>query len=1059
MNTPCRFCFGKVLLFALSPLLLLWTAAGAPPPVTPAPALLPDPPRQNDPWTPPATTLPPEFVAATKTLFREGLADPRGGEYREITVQASGFFPGMTSPVRVHGWVLPTGPGTAPSFAVCWNGEVYPVTAVGVPADLKADAGAMARGGSFRGNIVQFEDQAISPASFSPLKACLLLRLGEAPLAEQVWAAQSPSLRDGDPSLRLASEWTWGLLCRVVDARQRGDDPFALFLARRLTRIRARVEGDAAERHLPYPTEPDSGPQTMSRAYLPSLDFLPELLADEEVRAHAPARPLALSAGEKAFVDKNAYIAALIGDLDQVRPNGWSGSTPSVGNDPIVRALVDQGDAAVEPLIHAVATDTRLLRFMWVDPFHPRFYPARASRVAFTAAATILQFSAFGDGGYRDADPPGTAAALQRYWDKYKGLPLAERWYGTLANDRATPQQWQEAADAIVRPANVTSLGNGATSWTPQPGIVFPLRGEPLRARFGPAVSLLMARRIPQIAAVDRKRPWTGAGNVHNATLMALDAARWDARASVPALRAQADHLSGLPTTGYYADPQIAEDEAAVALARVRGGDTQALNSYVAWLMTGPLPAWASVQAFEPLWRFPRDPSATAAAARLFGGSAPSWLPALSDRNSPALGDFLESPLLGMTAFRESFLVALRDKTVVGNLKVNEHGWQSETVAGMRGYDTSNDAIVDPLRPKTPWTLAVRRCDLYAWHLSQLGGLPRFEFYWSQPKRDAAIAQAADRLRRYGPRFEYQPSLEALWSQDARYTHAPGLGSLWSAFNSPRALLAFLRLGHPATPAEAARGAAIFSLAGLGARRVWPLPQWPLPARWVTDRRYPQTGPFLNGKPTVGYQQDGLVWQTEEVWQGGQWRRFYGFVGPHDIARVPADQIEFPPDNPYLWQSFSPALDGKASLPEDKHRLPVGTPLPVTLLLRCRSSREQGIPAEWVRMGPDGPALREGLTLRLSYSPGPSFPGVGDAEAEMRRVWTLLTPTQTAAFAPTPAVRRLTPAQEMQALQLDLRDWYDLSRPGSYRLAFEFDDKRSGLGDGHTLSLWFELTQ
>ncbi len=29
----------------------------------------------------------------------------------------------------------------------------------------------------------------------------------------------------------------------------------------------------------------------------------------------------------------------------------------------------------------------------------------------------------------------------------------------------------------------------------------------------------------------------------------------------------------------------------------------------------------------------------------------------------------------------------------------------------------------------------------------------------------------------------------------------------------------------------------------------------------------------------------------------GTWKRFYGFVGPHTIARVPAEQVEFATDD------------------------------------------------------------------------------------------------------------------------------------------------------------------
>ena len=42
--------------------------------------------------------------------------------------------------------------------------------------------------------------------------------------------------------------------------------------------------------------------------------------------------------------------------------------------------------------------------------------------------------------------------------------------------------------------------------------------------------------------------------------------------------------------------------------------------------------------------------------------------------------------------------------------------------------------------------------------------------------------------------------------------------------------------------------------------------------------------------------QTGRIWQAEEVREGDRWRRFYGFVGRHALTRVPAEEVEFPPE-------------------------------------------------------------------------------------------------------------------------------------------------------------------
>ncbi len=70
-------------------------------------ATLPEPPRQRDPWTPPAAKLPETVVSATRLLFEQGLADPRDCKYRTIKVAVGSCWSGDAGVVTVHGWVLP----------------------------------------------------------------------------------------------------------------------------------------------------------------------------------------------------------------------------------------------------------------------------------------------------------------------------------------------------------------------------------------------------------------------------------------------------------------------------------------------------------------------------------------------------------------------------------------------------------------------------------------------------------------------------------------------------------------------------------------------------------------------------------------------------------------------------------------------------------------------------------------------------------------------------------------------------------------------------------------
>ena len=95
-------------------------------------ASIPVPPEQDRPWAAPATTLPTSLVTATRLLFEQGIADPRGCEYREVEISDRSL-------VSTHGFVLPAKPGEVRRFAVGWDGVVYPASLVGKAADLDAD--------------------------------------------------------------------------------------------------------------------------------------------------------------------------------------------------------------------------------------------------------------------------------------------------------------------------------------------------------------------------------------------------------------------------------------------------------------------------------------------------------------------------------------------------------------------------------------------------------------------------------------------------------------------------------------------------------------------------------------------------------------------------------------------------------------------------------------------------------------------------------------------------------------------------------------------------------
>jgi hypothetical protein len=164
-------------------------------------ATIPDPPQQRQPWTPPVTSLPRFLVRASTTLFEQGLADPRGGDYRGIEIAVGSVWSNVGGICSTRGWVLPGAPGDSNRFAVTWSGLVYPTVSVGAPADLEADVKALedaarvlrkageerpgsGSAGAFGGFGTNHEEFPVSLTGLHPIKVALLLRIGRAELAE-----------------------------------------------------------------------------------------------------------------------------------------------------------------------------------------------------------------------------------------------------------------------------------------------------------------------------------------------------------------------------------------------------------------------------------------------------------------------------------------------------------------------------------------------------------------------------------------------------------------------------------------------------------------------------------------------------------------------------------------------------------------------------------------------------------------------------------------------------------------------------------------------------------
>jgi len=736
----------------------------------------PRPPQQQTPWSAPTNVISPAFASAAQILFAQGLADPRGGDYREIEIQVGELWRGEGGPVKTHGWVLPT-PAEAPqNFAVCWNGLVYPVLTAGAPASLTADMDSLISAASTNGPRMTMalygrafsENLSVAADSLLPIKAGLLLRLGENDRASKVWNACSGSLRNSpggqeppdDPYLMLAGDWAWALFDRTICAHMRGDLPLALVSARQLAALQPQIEQTAARRGSPTPSTPGNGFQPPKpRSYLPFLDQVQRLTADLERRARAPKAKTVLEIGLTNFPGQTERIAVLIEDLDLVsaRQMGQPGGVV-FQYDPIVQALIQEGDAAVEPLLHCLETDQRLTRSV---SFGRDFFRDRrvqpVTGAAEAALEEILQ-TRF-----------NSVAEIRTYWRQNKGRKLEDRWYQTLRDDHIGQEQsvammsaggtrrveqrlaldqgqWLEAARIIVQPEERPDVpGSGLVLIRPSPGVEKPkMRGEALRAKTNPSVTELLLKQAGVVVdQANQHDQVEGVEAIRVGTELARIIFQWEkpaAAAPAQAIMRRALQLFDDPHSYIMSSgTDLARYIAELTDIRADSGDPNALTEYAAWIKSADEKKVVenAVAVFEPLCHHPGDPPAAAAAQWLFTDPASPW----SKLPWPA-GGFrapLDSDLVKLPAFRRLLAGDLENQTNVGTMQ-----WSGGNISYHLDRYSGGGHLTWPTAdaPTDGATVDLRRCDWVAWSLSQSKQIPFFNPFAPVDQRDAAIRQA-----------------------------------------------------------------------------------------------------------------------------------------------------------------------------------------------------------------------------------------------------------------------------------------------------------------------------
>lgn len=688
-------------------------------------------------WTPPKTSLPQELVDAASFMLEHGLGDPRGGKLVKAKVIKGETWRGGGEPAETYGWLLPASGKDKPRL-VSADGLVY--DPVSVEGDAKVEDAMMAPV-----NDPRFVSMYPSRRSLWPV---LLLIHGDTALAESTYEPPRNQTEPGSIFRSLTNDYLTNRFHRAVEAHMRGDDLLALLDSEALRKDRDAYEKEAAKRLGPPWVErqrmnPQSKDPVFVYRYLQPVDAL---FADSQRRYDAgPRKPIDFTA-LKALSPKDR-VATLIDHLDEVAARQWGQpGGVNVFDDPIVKALVDEGNAAGEPLLDAIEKDTRLTRSV---SFGRDFWPDRnlitVKTAAYGAFKVIVQVDEFtNDGGQPDLK------ALRAYWAQNKNATPAERWYKTLADDSAGRRKWMEAAARLVEPTSVTHVGTWTTMENRKPGDPEPpMKGEPLRSST-PSISNLMAKRITQIADGLEQPGYPHQFELTESLRLSLFLYKWDSKSALDSLR-NATRKSMNESIGQYKGhlvSALARPLGEAIEARFKLGDDTVLDEYVGWLGQPDIQNVDrdSARIFAPMIEHGDLPAIKAAARKAFTKPGSPWNLAEISKKKPGennVASMVISPILALDPVRETVVKILSDQTSIGQTWVEGKMMMTSHAHGNSGQGL-NDDKPDPLAPPNGEKRDYRVCDNMAMTLARdIKGAPKFRPYWPKDVKDRVIREMA----------------------------------------------------------------------------------------------------------------------------------------------------------------------------------------------------------------------------------------------------------------------------------------------------------------------------
>lgn len=654
---------------------------------------------QGTPWTPPKTSLPNEFVRAVQFLHEHGLGDPRGGEYRKVKVPLGRLTDSKDASYNeIRGWVLPAKKGE-PRRVVSLSGLIIPVKEVGEKADIDQD---------------MMRPHEVAPNQSVPVIAGLLLIRGETARAERLHSAYPDNLFSHYNFSGLAFSFLYDWWSQAVYAHSYGDPHGTLQVVTEIakhrdayeTEVRRVVGEEEFKRVQKINIEAGKPP-----VYFSGIGNVDALLADVQRRVQNESKQKDLEAIRK--LPPSQRIEALIDALDRAGAM-FMDETPYYSYDPIVKALIDEGEPALPALFVAAENDRRLTRAVGDGGiiFSDRIiYPVSAA--ATDAIRNILQSRSVND-----------LSKLKALWEQTRQLGQARRNLIVLQDSAAGWQRWYEATEGLF---------SGKA----------PFQAEALRPSFKEQLTEALRARTLQLAS-----PSLPDWQVRAAFTMVRGLALWDAEAAGPV----GDEVIRVATERVRKNPGDLDTfdgvlgEAVVAL--VEAGHKKSLVDYLALLdeqKAGGHFDWETKRFFSPLIQFRDEPSVQAATQRLFLSDGSPWNLAHNAKEGfGALQALIGSPLRGVGPVQEGLLKVLDDQTILGEVEVLQPTMLSVISKNGRTVASFPVAAGEKL-PSPGERVPLRVADSVMVDLSRLRGAPVFVPTWPTPQRDQAI----ERMKRF----------------------------------------------------------------------------------------------------------------------------------------------------------------------------------------------------------------------------------------------------------------------------------------------------------------------